>query len=286
MADIYEDVEHFTANNDGVDIHYVAIGPDDAPLIVMIHGFPDFWYSWRHQMEALKDTHRVVAVDLRGYNLSSKPDGVDSYKLENLVKDIASVVQHTGRISSTIVGHDWGGAVAWAFAMNVPEMVDQLIVLNLPHPRGLARELTNNEAQQRASGYAFNFQQEGSHLGLTAEMLVGFSQRNSDTQTQQRYLQAFQNSSIEAMLNFYKANYPKPGGDFLPEYQQVKAPVLLIHGLNDQALLPGALSGTWEWIDNELTLVTIPGAGHWVQHDAKDLVNANIRSWLDRRAQL
>ena len=283
MADVYEDVEHFTATNNGVDIHYVAIGPEDGPLVIMIHGFPDFWYSWHNQMEALKETHRVVAVDLRGYNGSDKPEGVENYTLDILTSDIDAVLKDTGRERATIVGHDWGGAIAWSVAMNLPDIVDRLIVLNLPHPKGLSRELANNEAQQRASGYAFNFQQEGSHNAITPQILVGISQANADQTTQQRYLQAFKNSNIESMLNYYKANFPRPGGDFLPEYPQVQAPVLLIHGLNDQALLPGALSGTWEWVDNELTLVTIPGAGHWVQHDAADQVSITMKNWLATR---
>ena len=283
MADLFEEVEHHTANSDGIKIHYVATGPSDAPLVVMIHGFPDFWYTWRSQMEALRNDYRVIAVDLRGYNHSDKPDGVESYRLELLTSDIAAVIANTGRESATVVGHDWGGAVAWSLAMNQPARVENLIILNLPHPKGLSRELANSEAQQQASGYAFFFQQPDSHKQLTADQLVGISQTNADEQTKARYLEAFNNSSIEAMINYYKANYPRPGEEFMAEYPQVQMPVLMFHGLADTALLPGALSGTWDWVDNTLTLITIPGVNHWVQRDAAAQVNENMIDWLERR---
>ena len=283
VADLFDAVKHHKADSNGVAIHYVDTGPEDAPLIVMIHGFPDFWYTWREQMLALKDDYRVVAMDLRGYNLSDKPDGVENYSLELLSQDIVSVIVDTGRDKATIVGHDWGGAIAWTTAMQHPQHVENLVILNLPHPRGLSRELANSEAQQRASGYAFFFQQPDSHKQLSAEQLVTISQSDADEQTKARYLEAFQNSNIEAMINYYKANYPRPGEQFLEEYPAVQMPVLMFHGLEDQALLPGALSGTWEWVANTLTLVTIPGADHWVQRDAAEEINANLVDWLKRR---
>jgi pimeloyl-ACP methyl ester carboxylesterase len=124
----------------------------------MIHGFPDFWYSWRHQMEALSDRFQVVAIDQRGYNLSDKPKGVENYDVRLLVGDVAAVIRHLGRDKATIVGHDWGGVVAWQFALNLPQMTENLIILNLPHPNGLLRELRSNTAQIKNSEYARNFQ--------------------------------------------------------------------------------------------------------------------------------
>ena len=283
MADVFDLVEHHTVDNEGVAIHYVATGPKDAPLVVMIHGFPDFWYTWRSQLEALRPEYRVLAVDTRGYNRSAQPQGVESYSLDKLSGDIATVIRAQAQSSATVVGHDWGGAIAWSVAMNIPEVVENLIILNLPHPRGLARELANSEAQQRASQYAFNFQQPDAHKMLTPEILVGISQGRSDDKVKGRYLEAFQQSSMEAMLNYYKANYPKPGEEFMPEYPTVEVPVLMFHGLQDRALLPGALNDTWHWVSNSLTLVTIPGANHWVQNDAADEVNQVMVDWLKRR---
>ena len=144
-----EEFEHGFVDSDGVKLHYASLG--QGPLVVMLHGFPDYWYTWRQQMRALARDHKAVAIDLRGYNLSDKPKGVDNYAMRLLVGDVAAVVRHFGREKAIIVGHDWGGAVAWNFAMARPAMTEKLIVCNLPHPRGLARELANNEQQQRNS---------------------------------------------------------------------------------------------------------------------------------------
>ena len=283
MADLFDLVEHHMTDNDGVAIHYVAVGPQDAPLVVMIHGFPDYWYTWREQMDALRSDYRVIALDLRGYNRSAKPQGVENYTLEKLGSDVAAVINAQEQPSATVVGHDWGGAVAWSIAMNMPEIVENLIILNLPHPRGLARELANSEAQQRASQYAFNFQQPDAHKTITPEMLVGISQSRSEDKVKSRYLEAFRRSDIEAMLNYYKANFPTPGEEFMPEYPTVDVPVLVFHGLQDQALLPGALNDTWQWVSSSLTLVTLPNANHWVQYDGAEEVNQVMTDWLRRR---
>ena len=155
--DVFERVEHgYAVSEGGVKIHYATLG--SGPLVVMIHGFPDFWYSWRHQMAALSESSQVVAIDQRGYNLSDKPKGVEQYDMRLLVADVAAVIRHLGRDKATIVGHDWGGMVAWQFAMQVPAMTERLIVLNLPHPRGLVRELRTNPEQIKNSAYARAFQ--------------------------------------------------------------------------------------------------------------------------------
>src|SRR5262249_2130876 len=120
----------------GVKIHYVSLGRSQDPILVLIHGFPDFWYSWRAPMPALAKRFHVVANDPRGYNLSGQPEGVANYTTEKLLGDLLAVVNHFTDGKAVIVGHDWGGLVAWLFAMNPPERTDRLIVLNLPHPRG------------------------------------------------------------------------------------------------------------------------------------------------------
>ncbi len=277
-ADLDARVTHGYADSDSVKIHYASLG--SGPLMVMIHGFPDFWYTWRDQMEALSGQFQTVAIDLRGYNLSGKPKGVENYDMKLLVGDVAAVIRRLGRERAIIVGHDWGGAVAWTFATYMPQMTERLIICNLPHPSALRRELASNADQQKNSQYARNFQQEGAHLKLTAEGLAGWVK---DPAAKQKYIEAFKRSDFEAMLNYYKRNYPRPGD---PQNSQppvkVKAPVLMIHGLNDKALLPGALNGTWEFLESDLTLVTIPGAGHFVQQDASDMVTRSMKAWLNR----
>ena len=271
-------VQHGYADNNGVKIHYASLG--SGPLIVMIHGFPDFWYSWRHQMIALADEYQVVAMDQRGYNLSDKPTAGEQYKMQHLIGDVKAVVNAQGKQSAIIVGHDWGGAVSWQFAMHYPDATEKLIILNLPHPRNMAHEMATNPEQQRNSQYARDFQQEGSHLKVTPEALINFI---SDEQARPHYLEAFQRSSIEGMLQFYKQNYPRePYHENTSPLIKVQAPVLQFHGLQDRYILPGGLNNTWQWIDNTYTLVTEPRAGHFIQHDTPELVSRTIRSWLSQ----
>jgi pimeloyl-ACP methyl ester carboxylesterase len=261
------------------------LGRQDSPLLVLIHGFPDFWYSWRAQMPALARDFHVVAMDQRGYNLSGQPEGVESYSIPKLVGDLLAVVKHFGPGKAVIVGHDWGGLVAWTFAMTHPELTDRLIVLNLPHPRGLIRELASNPQQQRNSQYAREFQQPDAARKVTVDALSSWVK---DPEARKVYRDALARSSMEGMLNYYKANYPHDAGEAgrralaAAATPPITCPVLLIHGLGDEALLPGALNDTWNWIDSDLTLVTIPHAGHFVQQDAAALVTRTMVSWLKR----
>ncbi len=276
--DIESKVKTGHVDSAGVKIHYATMGT--GPLVVMIHGFPDFWYSWRHQMAGLADRFQVVAIDQRGYNYSDKPAGVANYDMKLLVGDVIAVIKHFGQSNAIVVGHDWGGVVAWSLAMNAPQFVNKLVILNLPHPRGLARELANNPAQQKNSAYARRFQAEGAEKALTAETLAGWVQ---DPAAKAKYVEAFKRSDFAAMLNYYKQNYPRePYREDPSPVRKVMCPVLAIHGLDDQALLASALNNNWEYVDQDYTLVTVPKAGHFVQADAPDLVTRAIRSWLLR----
>ncbi|MHC4876167.1 MAG: alpha/beta fold hydrolase [Planctomycetota bacterium] len=268
--------EHGFADSGGVRIHYVTAG--DGPLVVMIHGFPDYWYTWRKQMPELAEHFKVVAIDQRGYNRSGQPEGVANYAMPKLVGDVIAVIKHFGQEQAIIVGHDWGGAVAWSLAMSHPEVVDRLVILNLPHLHGLQRELATNQDQQKASAYARFFQRPEAASTLKAEGLAGWVK---DADAKAKYVEAFGRSSFEGMLNYYKANYPRePYQLSTEEPAKVKCPVLMIHGLKDTALLPGALNDTWQWLEKDLTLVTLPNAGHFVQQDAADTVTRLISDWL------
>jgi pimeloyl-ACP methyl ester carboxylesterase len=277
-SDIESKVRHGYADSNGVKIHYASLG--SGPLVVMIHGFPDFWYTWRDQMEALSDKFQCVAIDQRGYNLSDKPKGVENYDVRLLVGDVAAVIKSLGQDKAVIVGHDWGGLVAWQFALNLPQMTDRLIILNLPHPRGLTRELAHNPEQQKNSQYARNFQQPDAASKLKPEQLAAWVK---DPAAKEKYIEAFKRSDIEAMLNYYKRNYPRePYAEDTSPVVKTQMPVLMFHGLGDTALLSGALNNTWDWMGKDLTLVTIPGSGHFVQQDASDLVSRTMRAWLLR----
>lgn len=278
--DIESKIEHGYADSGGVKIHYAALGDKKNPLVVMIHGFPDFWYTWREQMAVLSPDYYCVAIDQRGYNLSDKPKGVENYDMRLLVGDVIAVIKHLGREKAIIVGHDWGGAVSWSLAMGAPQYVDKLIILNLPHLRGLSRELANNPEQQKNSQYARNFQKEGAEKTLTAEAIAFWVK---DPEAKKKYIEAFKRSDFEAMLNYYKRNYPRePYTEDKSPLVKVKMPVLMIHGLGDTALLPGALNNTWDYLEQDLTLVTIPKASHFVQQDASDLVSRSMKMWLKR----
>ena len=251
--------------------------PGQDRAVVLIHGFPDYWYSWRGQMPALAKHFQVVAIDQRGYNKSGQPKGVKEYAMDKLVGDVAAVVKHFKKDKAVLVGHDWGGAVAWAFAMAHPDKTDRLIILNLPHPKGIQRELATNPAQQKASAYARAFQEDDAASKLFPALLASWVK---EPDARKQYVEALGRSSMEGMLNYYKANYPRMPYKDDRTYPQVKCPVLMIHGLQDPSLLAGALNDTWKWIDNELTLVTLPKAGHFVDRDAADVVTKRMVRWL------
>jgi pimeloyl-ACP methyl ester carboxylesterase len=277
-APAFED--HY-ANDDGVKIHYVAAGR--GPLVVMIHGFPDYWGTWKPLMGELDGSYRVVAMDLRGYNLSDKPQGVENYSFPHLIADVEAVIKAEGRSNAIIIGHDWGAAISWQLAMNRPDLVNKLIIMSVPHPAGFAREMATNKAQQAGSQYARNFQTPGFEKNLSPEMLAGM--HGADPAVRAEYLEAFKRSDIGAMLNYYRANYPKTTGPQAmgAPIKPIGVPVLVIHGMKDTALNAAGHNGTWDYVTADTTILMIPAAGHWVQHDAQALVNRTVHDWLNAR---
>jgi epoxide hydrolase 4 len=275
-----DNVEHLYAENNGVRIHYAAMG--EGPLVVFIHGFPDFWYSWHHQMNGLKGDFRVAALDTRGYNKSDKPEKQEDYDMSLLIRDVAAVIKAEGEKKAIIVGHDWGGAIAWRFVLTMPHMAEKLIIVNLPHPKGFLRELANNPEQRANSQYARDFQHPESHKHLNAQGLAGFVAKNEEDRA--KYIEAFENSSLNSMMNYYRQNYPRePYEDIVTDMPNVLIPVLQFHGLKDTALHHHGLNSTWEWLDKDYTLVTIPDVGHWAHHEAADLVTDTMKWWLKMR---
>jgi len=281
-------VSHGYADNNGVRIHYAEAG--DGPLVVFIHGFPDFWYTWHAQMDGLRDSYRVVAIDQRGYNLSDAPDGQAEYDMRNLVADVTAVIQHLGEEKAIIVGHDWGGVVAWNLAFYASDFVDKLVILNLPHPNGMAQALASNPEVVQTTEYARVFKElDPSHpnvffgMPMTPQTLSGWV---PDAEARKHYVSAFERSDFTAMLNFYKQNYPDVWSEDAPGWPKapnIAIPTLVFHGLDDQALHSDGLNNLWDWIDSDLTLTTVPGAGHFVQWDASDYVTKTLRLWLDAR---
>jgi pimeloyl-ACP methyl ester carboxylesterase len=272
-------VEDKYATNGDVRIHYKVSGPADAPLVVAIHGFPDFSASWDQLAPALNDAYRFVAIDTRGYNLSSQPAGVENYAMPKLVEDVQAVIKAEGRDKATVIGHDWGAAIAWNYAFAHPETLQRLVILSVPHPANMGRQL---KAAPQNSNYARNFQKEGSENSLTAEGLAGWVK---DPAEKAAYVEAFRKSSFAGMMNYYRANYPSAPDPSAPapSFPKIAVPVLVIHGMKDTALLSMGHNDTWDQVSSDTSILMVPDAGHFVQHDAAKLVNVTIRSWLDAR---
>ena len=273
--------DHYAVNN-GVKIHYVTEGR--GPLVVLVHGFPDYWATWKPLMKTLAAAgYRTAAMDNRGYNLSDKPQGEAAYAMPNLVGDVAAVVAAEGQKNTILIGHDWGASIAWNTTFARPDIVNKLVIMAVPHPAGLAREMATNKAQQAGSNYARNFQKEGSEKNLTAEGLAGWVK---DPAEKAQYIEAFKRSDFGAMMNYYRANYPKGVGDTAappPQTPMVNVPVLVIHGMKDTALNAAGHNGTWDHVTADTTILMIPTAGHFVQHDAEALVDRTVKDWLDAR---
>jgi pimeloyl-ACP methyl ester carboxylesterase len=207
--------------------------------------------------------------------------------MPNLIGDVAAVIAAEGQKNAIVIGHDWGAAIAWQVTFNRPDLVNKLVIMSVPHPAGMARELATNKAQQEGSNYARDFQKEGSEKALTAD---GLARWVKDPKEKPGYLEAFKRSDFAAMMNYYRANYPRGTGEatetpatMQAPNQRVKVPVLVIHGVKDTSLNAAGHSGTWNYVDADTTIVMAPTAGHFVQHDAEKLVNKTVRGWLDER---
>ena len=278
-TDVFNDVEHHYADNNGVKIHYASLG--DGKPVVFVHGFPDIWYSWRAQMAALAPHFKTVAMDTRGYNLSDQPDGVDNYRMEHLHGDILAVIDDLGAEKVTLVGHDWGGAIAWLFTMAHQDKVERLVILNLTHPKGYAAVVANPTPEQKANvQYARNFAASEPSGEPVPERLLAVADSRGDPQIAQRYREAFSRSSWDGMMSYYRANYGGLADRDPSTIPDVTCPVLQFHGLKDTAVDKDGLRDTWNWITEDYTLVTVPGAGHFVQWEAADLVSETMKWWL------
>ncbi|MFC4456145.1 alpha/beta hydrolase [Deinococcus sonorensis] len=278
---------HHEAVINHVRLHYVQAGPEDGPLVVLLHGFPEFWYSWRHQLPALAAAgFRVVAPDLRGYNRSEKPPGVAAYRLRQLVADVRALIVHLGSPTAALVGHDWGGVIAWAAAMRHPEVVSRLAILNAPHPGAYRRELRRNPAQWRRSWYVLAVQLPvvPDALGRLLRVRIGALLRRSSVRPDaftdedvRAYIHALgQPGALTASLNYYRALLRFPGDMPL---MPIPARTLVIWGAQDVALVPQLSEGLDRWVPH-VQVERLPQASHWVQHDAPEVVSRLLIDFL------
>lgn len=275
--------EYITSN--GIKLHYVTQG--EGPLMLLLHGFPEFWYSWRHQIPEFAKEFKVVALDLRGYNESDKPPNQSAYVMDEFVKDVEGVIKGLGYGSAVLAGHDWGGAIAWYFAYAYPELVDRLIVLNLPHPAKFAEGFFTPQQLLRSS-YIFFFQIPGlpelllqasdyqaietAFTGMAVDKSA-FTKADLDAYKDA----AAKRGALTAMLNYYRNfNQQKL---LSKDWSVLEVPTLLIWGENDTALGKELTYGTEAYV-KDLHIKYIPNCSHWVQQEQPQLVNHYIREFL------
>ena len=288
-------VAHRYVDLAGVRLHYVEAG--EGPLVVLLHGFPEFWFSWRFQIPALAAAgFRVVAPDMRGYNLSDKPKGVGSYALEGLARDVERLIPALGEERAAIVGHDWGGIVAWAVAILHPGRVGRLAILNVPHPERFARGL-RTPRQLLKSSYAFFFQLPWLPervLRAGGFALVRYVLRNDPVRPGtfgeddiERYVEALSRpGALTAAINYYRALARRAPAVTRTLRRRVGAPVMVIWGERDLFLVPELARPDPDWVP-DARVERLPDASHWVQQDRPERVNALLLGFLGdpRRAQ-
>ena len=282
--------EHFVKVN-GIQLHYMEEGQGE--LVILLHGFPEFWYGWRKQIPALSKKYRVVAVDMRGYNLSDKPQAVADYKIDILAKDIAELIKALGAEKAIIVAHDWGGAVAWVVATLYPELVKKLAVLNICHPSEMKKALMGfNMAQWKKSYYIFLFQLPRLPERFIGKDLKGFFTKVFTTFSPQgeiptitgeeidKYVEAYtQPGALTAVINYYRATFRQLGG--LHITGKLEMPVLMLWGENDVALGKELTYNTKEYCSN-LEIIYDPTSGHFIQHDNPEWVNEKLLEFFEK----
>jgi pimeloyl-ACP methyl ester carboxylesterase len=284
-----EDWSHRFGQVNGVRLHWVEAGA--GPLVVLLHGFPEFWYEWRHQIPALAAAgFRVVAPDLRGYNLSEKPKGVGSYRVSVVLEDVVALIRHLGAERAHLAGHDWGGVIAWRLGIRRPEVVERLAIITAPHPAVFGRELMHPRQFLR-SWYAGFFQlpllpeavfRANDHAML--ERILRNSPRKPGAYTDddiRLYKEAVsQPGALTAMINYYRAfgrrtargRHEGDGAGGGDGDSVVRRPTLVIWGEQDSALTTHNLDGLEAYVP-DLRIERIPDASHWVPADAPERVN-------------
>ena len=274
----------------GVRIHVVEDGPADGHPVVFVHGFPEFWWSWRHQMEAVAGAgYRAVAFDLRGFGESDKPEDVGAYALPNSFADVSAVIDSVGG-RATVVSHDWGGALGWAYAALVPDKVERVVVMNAPHPNTYS-DLAHHMDQLQASWYMFFFQFEGvaeevlsrNNFELLNEWFYGTASVKFSDEDVARYIEQFARpGALTAGLNWYRANVPPAAylSDQRFEMPPIACPSMLLWGLDDPYLTFELGRRAGDHVSGPFALHTLEDCGHWIQQERPAEVNALLLEFL------
>jgi len=271
--------EGYAEVGDGITLHYVEAG--EGPLVLLLHGFPEFWFGWRRQIAPLAAAgFRVVAADTRGYNLSSRPEGVAAYSVDLLAEDIRGLVHALGATSANVVGHDWGGSIAWATATNHPDVVDRLAILNAAHPRRLQEGL-HHPSQLRKSWYFFFF----AIPGLPEDVVhardwhffrhfVHDANPPFTPEETERYIEAWsQPGAATAMINYYRSSVKESSKQAKEVHPPISAPTLVIWGERDRYLGRDLAEPDREDVPNLDRVERLEDASHWVHHDEAERVN-------------
>ncbi|NEU66697.1 alpha/beta fold hydrolase [Spirosoma agri] len=278
-------VKHTFVDTNGIQLHVVQAGPVSGPLVILLHGFPEFWYGWRHQIDDLVNAGFCVWVpDQRGYNLSDKPKGVGSYAIDTLAADVVGLIEAAGRQKAILVGHDWGAAVAWWTAVVYPERIGRLVTLNVPHPVVMSKFVRKNPGQILRSWYIGFFQlpwlperlmRFGDWSALTRTLRTSSRPGTFTTDELSHYKAAWsQPGAFRAMVNWYRASLRFPGSR-RPSVR-VTVPTLLIWGVQDRFLKREMAPLSIDLCDNG-RVVYLEQATHWVQHEEHEWVNKLIR---------
>lgn len=276
----------------GIRLHAQVCGPDDAATLLFVHGFPEFWYSWRKQLAEFSRDYRCVAIDLRGFNLSSQPMEVAAYKAALLVADLKAVINELGAPVHAVIAHDWGGAVAWSLAAAHPELMGKFVVLNSPHAITFAKALATDPAQQAASEYMNWLRRNGSEAVLAQN---GFSRLldmlGPMSEAETAAYRACWSRGLTGGVNLYRVSplhpdTPEHPGKIAavlaalkPAQFLVNVPTQIVWGTGDRALMPVLLDGIEQHV-SDLRVHRIDGAGHWLARENADEVNGVIRDFL------
>jgi pimeloyl-ACP methyl ester carboxylesterase len=284
-------IAHNTIVINGINLHVVQAGDPTAPLVILLHGFPEFWYGWRHQIEPLAEVgFRVWVPDQRGYNLSDKPQGVPAYNLDILAQDVIGLIDAAGREKTFLVGHDWGGAVAWWTANKYPDRIEKLVILNTPHHRVFAEQVRRVRSQQLRSSYMLYLQFKGlsefslrvfNHWLLAKAMQVTSARGTFSTADLGEYRRAWsQPGAITGMLNWYRAMRQKPRPE-RPASWRIQVPTQLIWGKKD-GLLRWQMAQPSIALCDDGRLVFIDEASHWIAAEAAEQVNRLMIEFFGR----
>lgn len=285
LADI--DFEYIKTN--GIELHVAISGPEDGDLVILLHGFPEFWFSWRKQIGALAaEGFRVAVPDQRGYNKSGKPKGRCSFEIDRLQKDVIGLIEHFGRKDAAIIGHDWGGAVAWHLAGTNPHLVRRMVIINMPHPSALPKVMLKRPLQWLRSSYILFFQLpkvpekilSSSNFGMMEKALQYTSRKGIFKHDE---LAAYKTAwaepkALESMLNWYRA-VPFSWRE-IEKNMQINVPSKIIWGTGDQFLSKQLAEESLKFIDvNSVTWVE--GATHWVHQEEPEFVNEQLIQFLN-----